>query len=356
MKNLIIDTAAVRQNLRVIREKADGSQIIADLSANAQGLGLLKTAEILRAEGIKTFAVSDPRDAAALRERGFTEEKIMMLRSTADSGEVAELIELGVILTVGSHNAAVVINGLSEKRNQITQVQIEIDTGLGRYGFQPEETDKIDSVYKYMSSLKVVGTFTNFAAPWLNKRSTLVQLDTFNAVLDKIQELGHDPGITHCCDSETLFRYDFGRLDAVRADTALSGRMHKMKNSETIKVGYVEAGIEELGWVPKGHRYGAERSVITTAPTKIAVLSVGYYHGFGVDRTVELGSVGIGEWMKTRRRKLYVRLGGQRARVLGNVGLMHTLIDVTKIDCTVGDKCILDVDPVNVKGLPVLYR
>jgi alanine racemase len=52
---------------------------------------------------------------------------------------------------------------------------------------------------------------------------------------------------------------------------------------------------------------------------------------------------------------LHVKLSGQRARVLGTVGMQHTIIDVTHIDCAVGDPVILDVDPINVKGLPILY-
>ncbi len=55
-------------------------------------------------------------------------------------------------------------------------------------------------------------------------------------------------------------------------------------------------------------------------------------------------------------RPLFVRINGQKARVLGKVGLLHTLVDVTKIECTVGDVATMDVDPVNVKGLPIVYR
>ncbi|MDR0916688.1 MAG: alanine racemase [Oscillospiraceae bacterium] len=354
MKNLVIDTAAVRQNLRTVRDKTDGAMIIADLSANAQGMGLVPIAKLLRDEGVKTFAVSDPRDAEALRRNGFTEEQLMMLRSTSDPKELAELLELGVVCTAGSYDAAVAINGIAESRGAPVDVQIEVDTGLGRYGFRPEETDRIAAIYRYMSSLNVVGTFTTLAASHLGQRQTLQQIDTFNAVLDKLTEMGLEPGFAHCCDSVALFRFPFAHMDAVRIDTALSGRMAGKAVQGLTKVGYIEAGIEEVGWVPKGHRFGAERPLTTTAPTKIAVLSVGYFHGFSVDRLRDPGS--LGAWLRHRNKRLYVRLNGQRARVLGAVGLEHTLIDVTRLNCTVGDVCALDVDPVNVKGLPVTYR
>ena len=99
--------------------------------------------------------------------------------------------------------------------------------------------------------------------------------------------------------------------------------------------------------------FGAEHGVVIKKPTKIAAISVGYYHGFGIDRHNSERSF-IDRFLN-RFRGMYVRVNGKRAKVLGNVGMMHTLIDVTSIDCSVGDIAILDADPVNVKGLPREY-
>ncbi|MDR3277254.1 MAG: alanine racemase [Oscillospiraceae bacterium] len=354
MKNLVIDRRVVRNNLRAIKERAEGASIFADLSANASGMGLVPTAQLLRDEGVRDFAVSDPRDAALLRKHGFTEERLMMLRSTADPDELSELIDLGVICTVGSYDAAVAVNGIAESRKTVAEVQVKVDTGLGRYGFLPTELDRIAAIYRYMSSLVVVGTFTTFSASWRSRKQTLDQVDTFNTALDRLTELGLEPGLAHACDSAALFKYDFGRMDAVRVDTALSGRVPGKPIPGLSRVGYIEAGIEEVGWFPKGHRIGAEHGVVTKAPTKIAVLSVGYYHGFGVDR--HMSALTLADLLRYNFRKLFVKVNGQRARVLGNVGLLHTMVDVTKIDCTVGDLVLMDVDPVNVKGLPIQYK
>ena len=354
MKNLVIDLRMVRANLRAIKDRAEGATIIADLSANANGMGLLQVAKFLRDEGIRTFAVSDPEDARLLRQSGFSKERLMMLRSTADPNEITALLSQSVICTAGSYDAAVAINGIAESRGKTAEIQVKIDTGLGRYGFQPTELDKVAAIYKYMSSLSVVGTFTTFSASWRNKKQTLLQLDKFNLVLDKIIAMGLEPGAAHACDSAALFKYDMEHMDAVRVDTALSGRIPGKVIPGLTRVGYIEAGLEEVGWFPKGHNIGAERGFVTKAPTKIAILSVGYFHGFGVDRYIVERS--LFDIARYRRSTTYVRINGQKARVLGSVGLLHTMVDVTKIDCTVGDVALLDVDPVNVKGLPIVYR
>lgn len=353
MKHLVIDRRVVRNNLRAIKERAEGAAIYAELSANASGMGLLDIAKLLREDGVRYFAVSDPKDAADLRSNGFTEETIMMLRSTADPQEIAELIDLNVIFTVGSYDAAVAVNGLAEARKTVAEVQIKVDTGLGRYGFLPTETDKMASIFKYMSSLAIIGMFTTYAASATSKKLTEQQFSLFEQVLDRITELGFEPGVAHICDSAALFKYDFGLMDAVRVDTALSGRIPGKSVPGISKVGYIEAGIEEIGWFPKGYRIGGERRHVMKKPTKIAVLSVGYYHGFGVDHHISERS--FIDLLRRRKSVLYVRLGGQRARVLGNVGMMHTLVDVTSIECAVGDPVILDANPINVKGLPIFY-
>jgi len=354
LKNLVIDLRVVRNNLRAIKERAEGVLVYADLSANAGGMGLVAIAQFLRDEGISNFAVSDPGDAKMLRQNGFANERIMMLRSTADPNEINELLSYGVICTAGSYDAAVAINGLAESRGIKTQIQVKIDTGLGRYGFQPSELDKVAAIYRYMSSVSVVGTFTTFSASWRSKKLTMLQLDRFNKVLDRLIDMGLEPGAAHACDSAALFKYDIERMDAVRVDTALSGRIPGKSIPSLSRVGYIEAGLEEVGWYPKGHAIGAEHPFVTRAPTKIGILSVGYYHGFGVDRYLVERS--LLDLVKFRRRKAYVRINGGRARVLGSVGLLHTMVDVTNIDCTVGDIALFDVDPVNVKGLPIVYR
>ena len=349
MKSLVIDRRVIKNNVKAIKERADGAEILGDLSANASGLGILETATLLRDEGIRSYVISDVKDAALLRKNGFTEERLMMLRSTADPDELTNLIDLNVVCTIGSYDAAVALNGIAESKGTVVEAQIKIDTGLGRYGFNPAELDKVAAVYKYMSSIAIVGTFTTFAASWRSKKMTLHQLEVFKTALDKITDMGYETGPAHACDSAALFKYDFGRMDAVVVGAALSGRIPGKPVPSLSKVGYVEAGLEEVAWFPKGHHIGGEHGFNTKKPTKIAVLSVGYYHGFGVDRLD--AERNIFEVFRRRRRKMFVKVNGQRAKVLGNVGMLHTIVDVTNIECTVGDIAIMDVDPVNVKGL-----
>ena len=88
MKKLVVESAIVKENISAIKRKADSAVIIADLSCDAQGLGLLKTAALLRAEGISNFAVYEVEDAEKLREF-FTEHQEPATLEKTSSASVA---------------------------------------------------------------------------------------------------------------------------------------------------------------------------------------------------------------------------------------------------------------------------
>ena len=351
MKRLVIDKHAVRANLHAVKNRAGDAVIYADLSGDAYGLGLLETARLLLDGGINNFAVSEPRDAALLRKSGFEHSRIMMVRSTADPDELNALIDLGVICTVGSYDAAVAINGIAEARGTVCEVQIKIDTGMGRYGFMSTEMERIIGLFKYMANLAIVGVYTTFAQSWRSKKFTEQQYDVFVQVINEIKERGYEPGVVQCLDSAALFNYEFDKMDAVRIGTAFSGRMPGKPIQSLKKVGYIEASVEEVGWFPKGHRFGGKKTL--RKPAKLAVISVGFFHGFGLNR--HDADSHIFDIFRNRRRRLTVKINGRRAKVMGSVGMMHTVVDVTRIKCSVGDHAVMDVDPVNVKGLPRVY-
>ena len=351
MKNLVIDKKAIKANLAAVKTRARGAQIWADLTGDAFGMGLVTTAKLLREEGVRCFAVSDPRDADALRAAGFTEETLMMLRSTADEKELADLMDLGVVCTVGSYEAAVVLNALAEARKTVCEVQIKIDTGLGRYGFIATETEKIASIYRYMPNLAVVGVFSTYAQSWKSKKTTLQQLESFKSVLSTLHSMGYETGLASISDSAALFRYDFDLMDAVRVGTAFSGRVAGGAAPGLTRVGAIEAGLEEVGWFPKGHRVG---NVVLKKPARLAVVSVGYYHGFNIARREQGQS--LLDLIRSRKKHPTVKMGDQKLKIVGEVGMMHTILDVTDLKCQVGDVVTMDVDPVNVKGIPRIYR
>lgn len=353
MKRLVIDRQAIRINLQTIKERAGASSIYANLSGNAQGMGLLEIATLLRNEGIRTFIVSDVSAASLLRKKGFIEENIMMLRPSVDKNELEAMIDLNVICTVSSLDTAVILSGIAEARSTVVEVQIRVDTGFGRYGFQPSEVDKIVSVYRNMSSLAITGVFTRISALY-GKSAMEQQIAVFEDVLDRLVSHGLETGTTHAFDSSSLFAHGSCKFDAACVGSALLGRLPFRKDFGLHKVGYIEADIAEVGWHPKGSRIDGD--MILKKPMRLAAVPVGWFNGIDLTLMHKYRRFNFLSFLLKPKRSLpAVSVCGKPVSLLPPVSLSQIILDVSDNNCSVGDVAKIEADPRYVKDLPIYY-
>lgn len=355
MKRLVIEREALKNNVDVIRDRAGSAAIYAVLTGDAYGAGTVELAKFLRDEGIGRFGISEPAEAAALRKAGLVEEELLMLRSTADREELERLLDLNVICTVGSTDAGLALNGVAEARSTVAEAHLQIDTGMGFGGFLAGETDKIFSVYRNLPNVAISGIYTQIHSLKKSGEDANIQLEGFQKVVEAIHGQNFETGTVHAAGSFALMHYDFALLDAVRAGSALLGRCRRTRNDGLARVGYGEVGIEEVRWLPKGHTVGNETLVTLKKPTRVAVLPVGYQNGFGVGRARDAGF-----WALFRRwragHRVVVRINGKKARVIGRIGAIETLVDVTDLPCVAGEIAVFDIDPMYAKGFVREYR
>ncbi len=365
MKCYVVDTEAVLNNLKMIRQKAGEARVYAVLKGNAYGLGLLDMARLLRQNGITDFAVTETSEAEALRRDGFAEEEILLLRSTSDRQELETLVELGIVCTAGSQDAALAIRAAAAEKGVAACVHIEVDTGMGRTGFLPSSIEEIMSVYELGPEVIVTGIYTHFHSAFCNRKTTRRQFDLFMSVVQALHSRGYETGIVHAANSSALLRCDYASLDAVRIGSALLGRLSfRAKNNCGLRrVGYIEATIDSIAWLPAGSNVGYGAGCKLKKASRVAIVPVGFYHGYNVSQEQDLFRFreSVRGCLSNIRnmlfaRSLHVRVGNKEARVLGHIGMMHTAFDVTKIDCSVGTRVVLEAKPTMIKGLNRDYR
>ena len=354
MKRLVIDRQAVVNNLKTIRDKAGKAKIYAVLTGDAYGAGLLEMAGLLHQNGVTRFAVSEPSDAAKLRKAGLEEEEILMLRSTVNRQELEQLLDLYVVCSIGSSEAGMALNSLAESRSTIAEAHVQVDSGMGYGGFVISEPDKILAVFQNLQNVAISGIYTPFQSSSTNEKAVAVQLDEFTQVVRQIQRAGFETGIVHAAGSFSTLRYDFARLDAVRVGSALLGRCKRVKNDGLQRVGCCEATIEDIRWLPAGHTVGYENPVKIKKPTRVATLAVGYQNGLSVSRPRQKGL--LARLFPKKNDDLAVRIDSQRAKVIGRVGGIETLIDVTGLKCSAGDWVQIELDPMYARDMPKEYR
>ncbi len=333
MKAYVVDSAAVRSNLQQLQTRAGSAVLWAVLKGDGYGLGLLPMAAICREAGVTHFAVTEVSEVSRLRAGGFADASILMLRPTSEQDELRQLLQLGAILTVSSQNDAAVLNGVAQELGVQAEVHVKIDTGMGRYGFLPDELDQLLPIFRYMPGLHVTGIYTHLHSAFCSQKAT------------------------------GLLKYPQYAMDGVRVGSAILGRVSVRGNFGLTRIGECQATVEELRWLPKGHSCGYGAGWTAKKPTRVAVFSVGWYHGFGVEMGNDLFRFrdclrGVLRNLRQMifKKHITVTVNGKKCRVLGHIGMLHTCVDVTNVPCAVGDPAVFDLKPLLLKGIEVVYR
>lgn len=361
MKAYVVEKEALSHNIELLQKMANGVPIWAVLKGNGYGIGVLPLARHLAEAGIDHFCVTEVREAELLRENGFEDASILMLRSTGDPAELNRLMDLRVILTIGSWETACAINAIAAERADVVEAHLKIDTGMGRYGFLPEEMEKITPVYHYMDTIHVTGIYTHLHSAFCDKKATKAQIESFSRVLAALREAGIEPGMAHILNSSGVLHFSGAAMDAVRVGSALLGRVHGGHGLK--RVGYCETQVEELKWLPKGHTTGYGAGWKAKRPTRVAILPVGWYNGFGCEMGNDLfrfrdclRRIAASLRVMLFGKAYYVTINGKRCKVLGHIGMLHTAADVSGIQCSLGDMARVEINPLMQKGMDVEWR
>ncbi len=355
LKSIVFDTAALKHNLAVIRNRAGDAQIFAVLTGDGYGAGLVELARVLRDNGIDSFAIGDPEDARRLRDAGFGEEQILMLNATADTEVLKQLIDLNVICTIGSYETGVALNAAAEALGTYAEAHVLIDTGIGYCGFLPSEPEKLLQIFQHLPRVTISGTYTRLVS---DSKDISHQMELFQDALNTLRQQGLDPGLIHASNSASLMHTDGIQFGAVRVGSALLGLTEKGRRrgrAALRPVSHGEATLDVVHWLPKGSSLGYEQQVTLRRATRVAILQVGYQNGFGVEKMSTNCFRAFFRALLSRRQR-YVTIDGKRARILGRIGPTETAVDVTDLKCSETSVACFRIDPRFARGLHRVYR
>ncbi len=157
-----VDAGCIRKNIEVIKKRA-GVPVWAVIKYDGYGVGLISMAEIVRSCGVLHFAVSEVEDLVKLREAGFTDAEILVL-SPHPGKDVETVLQNRGIFSIGDIAFAEEINHAAHSLGMTAKAHVKIDTGLARFGFFPNDYDKIRSVYTDFEHIDVLGICSHFSS------------------------------------------------------------------------------------------------------------------------------------------------------------------------------------------------
>lgn len=364
MRRYIVQRESVRQNARIVRERAGGALVYGVLKAGGYGLGLEELARTLAACGVDRFALTEPEDAALLARMGLPVRELLLLRPVTEREALDRLIRLpAVTFSVGSERDAALLARAGKRLRVTPRAHIQIDCGMGRYGFSAGVPERVRRVYdRFGGAVLFTGIYTHFSCP-VKGGATRRQYRRFRYCTDSLERAGYTVGLRHCCSSAAMFHHPEMQLDAVRAGSAFLGRVAHGQRFGLTPVGCCEATVDEVRQLPGGSSIGYGALFHTRRDTAAAVVGVGSVHGFGLSagHGRQDMSAGIKELIHRALRLfrpaggLYALVDGRAAPVLGAVCTESCVLDVTGLNCRPGDTVRMPLNPLYRQNMECVW-
>lgn len=327
-----INLSNLDYNIKNIKAKlGSGTKIIGVVKADGYGHGSVKVAEVLRANGVGTFAVSTLQEAIVLREAGATEQIISLSLTPNFYSNV--LVEYDITPVISSLENARAISKTATEVGKTVSGFIAADTGMGRIGYLTWDENAVSEIKEIsqLPNFKIAGLFSHMStADSADKTFSRQQEQCFNEFYDKLIAAGIEIPMRTFANSASVMELPSVYFDAVRPGIILYGCYPSDevdKSSLSLKpVMSVKATISHLKDVPAGFSVSYGREFISKRPSKIATIALGYADGYP----------------RPYAPKGEVIVNGVKAPLAGNICMDQCMIDVTDVpDVKVGDEVIV---------------
>jgi alanine racemase len=324
-----VDLDAVADNVRALQAAAQPRHgVTAVVKAQAYGMGAVAVAQAAVQAGARGVAVARMIEARRLRAAGFSQP--ILLLGGLEPEDCDAVVAQSLTPTLSDWTSALRLAEAAASAGRAAAVQVEVDTGMTRYGAPPDEAVAIVRGLAKLPSLTLEGFYTHFAAaedpdPFFAHQ----QLARYRAVCEQLESEGFSLGLKHAANSAGALRVPGGGLDTIRPGIAL-------------------AGAYASGWVP---RLGSLRAAVALKARVVRIhtpavgTSIGYGRTYKVYRPMRVALVacgyadGLPHGCGNRGRVL---IRGQRAPLVGSVSMDMAMADVSRMpDVEPGDEVVV---------------
>ncbi len=316
---LLLDSAALAANVKVLREELGEAKLVPVLKCDAYGLGAVETARLLLKQGVDTFAVAHVSEGLQLFEAGI--EATIWVMGIPLEHQLPDAAKAGLVLTLGSFYQFELLKKTAEAIGRPVSIQLKLDTGLHRIGFLPEEIPALARAMKeYSGYLNCTGSFSHFRDSIDENMDR--QYALFLSMTGDLRSKGIEPGLLHMSSSASLEKNTKYNLDAVRVGRRL----------------YMDNPLAPTGRI---REVASFRAYLTDIRERKAGETLGYDEGYLLkeDKTVGVLSVGYGDGLSPELYRLgeTVLVNGARTRLIACC-MDQSFVDLGGIPCRPGDE------------------
>ncbi|MBD5341038.1 MAG: bifunctional UDP-N-acetylmuramoyl-tripeptide:D-alanyl-D-alanine ligase/alanine racemase [Bacteroides sp.] len=298
--------------------------VICMVKASGYGAGSYEIAKTLQDCGAAYLAVAVIDEGIELRNKGITmsvmvmNPKIVNYKSMFAYRLEPEIYSFDMLRDVIAE----------AEKNNITDypIHIKIDTGMHRMGFIEEELPAVMDILAATNAVRAKSTFSHLATadcPDMDDYTEL-QLERFARYTDYMLSRSSYPILRHILNSPGILRYPQYHYDMARLGIGLYGANTLPPEMEKplAVVSTLRTVIIAIREYQPGETIGYGRWGKIERPSKIATIPIGYADG--MNRHFGRGNISV-------------MVNGKEAPTIGNICMDMCMIDVTGIECAVGD-------------------
>lgn len=279
-----------RRNIGVLMQQ--GHALMPVIKADAYGHGAQKAAEELERLGIGWAAAGTLREAAMIRDAGFSGHIVSLLCRVPDNDDVQLAREKRLAPLIHNREGLNAVRSAMRKTGADTplEIAVKVDTGMGRLGFPLEEMEHVAETLAESPEITPLVQVSHFAVADdpAEDAYTMHQRDIFYRAAEIMHRrfplmrcsLGNTAGLVEhvterddiCRPGLALYGYDplygtahegiCGPLLPVMEVSAPLLSVHPLHRGESVSYGrtYTAASERLVGWVAIGYADGYRRN------------------------------------------------------------------------------------------------
>ncbi len=304
---------ALAANLAALRRRLErGCGLLLPVKADAYGHGAARVALWAEELGVGWLGVASLDEAVALRQAG-ARGRMLLFGPLPEEG-------LGEL---GARHVTPTLCSLDEARRWAraapgAPAHVEIDTGMGRAGFDWRRAADVARLAE-IAGLVPEAAYTHFSAAEAEPAFTLAQEERFRRLLAELAGRGLRFPMVHLSNSAALLLHPGLREDLARPGIAAYGALGETGVLADVAREFRPvlqwwARVVQVREFLPGDTVGYRRTARVEAPTRGALLAVGYGDGYP----------------RSQAASGFALLGGERCPLLGRVSMDLTMVDVTQ--------------------------
>ncbi len=310
-----VDLEAIAHNLDIARQALPGTELMPVIKAGAYGHGLEPVARRLDNDGIVFFGVANAGEARRLMQAGIRTTPFILGPTFPEERE--EIVVNNWCCTLSTLEEAAHFESLAALHNKTLPVHLALDSGMGREGFLLSELGSIVEPLKGMPHLVIDGAMTHLPSADEDVAFTQNEIERVTESLNMLQQ--HFPlRYRHLAASAGLLGYEAPAANLARPGLLLYGvaPMASIYDGVLRPTLRLTARVSLVRELPAGHGVSYGRTHITSAPTRVATIGIGYADGWNR----HLSGKGARVW-----------INGQSCLILGRVTMDQIMADVTHV-------------------------